>query len=143
MALINAANDSDAKVRASVASSLHDIGYRQTPMVVSSCVDWLLKNAAKAAKEHKVAILNVTNRLVEEKRDLVSLLLPTPVFCVFFPPKKREKKNPVLTETVDGGTHAQLPLHPHLTLMIDHTRVGNKRGNNGDGRACDGQRGRA
>jgi hypothetical protein len=53
MALIVAANDSDSKVRNSIGVSLHDIGYRRTKMVVSSCVDWLLKNGSKASKDHK------------------------------------------------------------------------------------------
>lgn len=84
MALIGAANDSDSKVRASVAASLHDIGHRQTPLVVSSCVDWLLRNGAKAAKEHKVTILTVANRLIDEKRDLVRGILFFNIFIFVF-----------------------------------------------------------
>eukprot|EP00026_Physarum_polycephalum_P000352 Phypoly_transcript_00352.p1 GENE.Phypoly_transcript_00352~~Phypoly_transcript_00352.p1 ORF type:complete len:1660 (+),score=332.46 Phypoly_transcript_00352:97-5076(+) len=67
-ALVAAANDHDDSVRTQISASLYDIGFRQPGLVLSSCHDFLQKNA-KADKSHRVILLKLMAQVIEEKRD--------------------------------------------------------------------------
>lgn len=45
MALIDSANDKDKSVKGVVSSSLHELGCKQPALVLSSCLNYLVKHA--------------------------------------------------------------------------------------------------
>ena len=70
-ALIVCACDPDKRVRASIVNSLNEIGHRKPVLVISACVDWVLKYP-KADNEHKITVMNVAYKLIDERTDDVT-----------------------------------------------------------------------
>eukprot|EP01111_Echinosteliopsis_oligospora_P007009 TRINITY_DN21543_c0_g1_i1.p1 TRINITY_DN21543_c0_g1~~TRINITY_DN21543_c0_g1_i1.p1 ORF type:complete len:318 (+),score=64.37 TRINITY_DN21543_c0_g1_i1:59-1012(+) len=90
-ALINGANDTDESVRLAIAESLHDIGFRQPRLVISSCCNFLAKNL-KADKAHRIILLKLIYQILEEKREDISEDLGATIIEVAIAEMTREKE---------------------------------------------------
>lgn len=71
VALVEAANDADPRVRASIAKSILEIGKKQPDLVLSTCNDHLLKNL-KTPREHRIILLNSIYQILELQRSEVT-----------------------------------------------------------------------
>eukprot|EP01107_Rhizomastix_libera_P012211 TRINITY_DN3023_c1_g1_i1.p1 TRINITY_DN3023_c1_g1~~TRINITY_DN3023_c1_g1_i1.p1 ORF type:complete len:1740 (-),score=488.09 TRINITY_DN3023_c1_g1_i1:24-5243(-) len=115
--LVQSAHDGDDGVRRAMAAALHDVGFRQTALVVSSALDWMMKNGTKGAKGHKVMLLECISKLVSENRDKVSPELAADCTVMAAMELTRDKDVvPDLQEAACGVLVSLTPLQPDLVL---------------------------
>jgi hypothetical protein len=72
--LIRAAHDSDARTRKALTQSLCDIGMRQPNLVVSAVFDFLIRDS-KHSQAHRVQLLEIAERVLNDRRDLCDAAL--------------------------------------------------------------------
>jgi len=113
--LITSAFDSDAHVRATIATSLHDLGFRLPVLVASACNDWLYKNQ-KAPKEHRVILLDLVNTILQEKRESITTELATN--CVQLAMEEMVRDKDIIPDLQSAAANVIVSLAPVLPALI-------------------------
>ncbi|KAH3758032.1 hypothetical protein Pelo_10162 [Pelomyxa schiedti] len=113
--LIVSAFDSDAHVRSTIASALHDLGFRLPVLVASACIDWLAKNS-KASKEHRVILLELLNTILQEKRDAITQELATD--CVMMAIEEMTRDKDIVPDLQTAAANVIVSLSHQLPALI-------------------------
>jgi hypothetical protein len=100
--------DKNEQVKVSVACALFDLGVKQTPMVLSSAVNFVQTRSAKLEHGHRVAVLTIICRILEGAREQVDEALARQM-CSFLADE--------MVASAEVKTDWQTPASTGITLL--------------------------